>query len=166
MNENEYYSGNTVKNIKAGFVIKLVIAVFILFDVFPIFSMLALSIWGIWDAERLQHINCTYKVEAVVIEYTDDRPVYSFGYGAEEYKVRGEYKYPIYETGERVKIYINPDNPSEINDYAIMKIQNNPFIQMFLVVGVIVAVDIAVIFILIKKNKSGGENKTNIDDIL
>lgn len=166
MNENEYYSENTVKNRKASTIIKLVIALFILFAVFPVFSMLALAVWGIWDAERLQHINCTYKVEAVVIEYTDDCPVYSFGYGAEEYKVRGAYKYPIYETGERVKIYINPDNPLEFYDNAIMRLQNNPFLQLFLVAGVIVVVDIAVIFILIKKNKSGGENKTYTDDIL
>ncbi len=71
---------------------------------------------------------CTEEVEAVVEDFVEDvyerfdesnryakLPIYRYEYKGQVYKVKGNPAVAWIKVGDRVKLYINPDNPTQIH---------------------------------------------------
>lgn len=162
MNENEYYSENTAvikKKRLSG--TGVIIILFSLFVIVPFFLVTGASVLFVYSFEFEERRNCTYETDATIVDYIteidddDDGvsyqyyPVYSYGYGENEYRAKGTHSLPEkkYEIGERTTVFVNPDNSEEFFDknYSLLKVENNLFVLMFYIFSVLLIVDIVAI---------------------
>ncbi|MBR6670122.1 MAG: hypothetical protein IKL31_05170 [Ruminococcus sp.] len=169
---NEHYSKN--KNKKAT---AFTFAILALLPIVPFFLITGVSILFVYSFEFDERRNCTYETDATIVDYftkTDydnnsvsyqHYPVYSYGYGENEYRAKGKHSLPEkkYEIGERTTILINLDNSEEFFDknYSLLRVENNLFVLLFYIFSVLLLVDIVVIIWLKKVLK---QESSSYDD--
>lgn len=180
MNENEYYGENTAVIKKKRFSgTGVIIILFSLFAIVPFFLITGASVLFVYSLEFEERQNCTYETDATVVDYIAEErykknntkyqyyPVYSYGYGGNEYRAKGTHSLPDkkYEIGERTTVFVNPDNSEEFFDknYSLMRVENNPFVLIFYIFFVLLVVDIAVVILYNRayKAKSAADNDYN-----
>lgn len=167
MNEYDYYSENIDGRKKKKLSVKgVIIPLFLLFALVPFTLITGASVLFVYSFEFDERKNCTYETDATIVDYVtetdyDDNsvsyqyyPVYSYGYGENEYKAKGTQSLPKkkYEIGERTSVFVNPDNSEEFFDknYSLMRAENNPFVIIFYIFSGLLITDI-VYFIYYKK---------------
>ncbi len=162
MNEYDYYSENIDGRKKKKLSVKgVIIPLFLLFALIPFTLITGASVLFVYSFEFDERRNCTYETDATIVDYVtetdyDDNsvsyqyyPVYSYGYGGNEYRAKGTHSLPDkkYEIGERTTVFVNPDNSEEFFDknYSLMRAENNPFVIIFYIFSGLLIVDIVVI---------------------
>ncbi len=174
---NDYYSENTaVIKKKRLSVMGVIIPLFLLFALVPFFMMTGAALIFIGSFEFNERRNCTYETEATIVDYfTAERhknnrinyqyyPVYSYGYGENEYRAQGPQSLPEkkYEIGERTTVFVNPDNSEVFFDknYSLLRADNNLFVVVFYIFSALLIIDI-VFFICYKKAYEAQEKESN-----
>ncbi len=174
---NEYYSDNTseIKKKKLS-VMGVIIPLFWLFALVPFTLITGAALIFIGSFEFDERRDCTYETDATIVDYfTEERhedniinyqyyPVYSYGYGENEYRAQGPQSLPEkkYKIGERTTVFVNPDNSEEFFDknYSLLRADNNPFVVIFYIFSALLITDI-VFFICYKKAYEAQEKESN-----